>query len=271
MGIFGNGPQRQQFQAADEGGGDYDGGTPDARTTRTPYRGPRVRSRSTGQVYYWVGSEYVPENDLRRLTPQERQARQDAVDYAAQQQRVLPDLHRFEQLNRTVPTGSLTQRLGQFFAGDNGPAPRMVGIDNPHTPQNEPAGYDEMTSITDRLAPRQRQPGSGSSSNLDVSMFRGALPNMGRDGPANSNIIRSLEREAADSQAYAEFLDWYWPRNGSLAGAQEQFQQFRSARERNPRLTWRQFFDRQQPQQQRPQQGGQGQTLRYNPATGEFH
>ena len=219
------------------------GDTPGA--TRGPvYRGMRRQRRNptTGQteVEYWVqGRGYVPANDASRLSPQERVARQSAIDQANRFASMLPDLNRFEELNRSVPTGSVTQRFGQWA----GNMPRVFGIDNPTTAQNEPQGYDEMRAITSRLTPSQRVEGSGSSSNLDVGMFREGLPNMGNTGPANSRIIQGYRRQAQDARDYADFMDWYWPRTGSLTNADAEFARYRQARQRTPGLSWRQFFN----------------------------
>ena len=213
------------------------GDTPGA--TRGPvYRGMRRQRRNptTGQteVEYWVqGRGYVPANDASRLSPQERVARQSAIDQANRFASMLPDLNRFEELNRSVPTGSVTQRFGQWA----GNMPRVFGIDNPTTAQNEPQGYDEMRAITSRLTPSQRVEGSGSSSNLDVGMFREGLPNMGNTGPANSRIIQGYRRQAQDARDYADFMDWYWPRTGSLTNADAEFARYRQARQRTPGLS----------------------------------
>jgi hypothetical protein len=206
--------------------------------TREPYRGPRIRSRTTGEVRHWVGDRYVSANSPERLTPQERTARQAAMDRASQSGSYLPDLNRFEELNRTVPTGSVTQRIGQWALN----APRILSLDNPLTPMEEPQGYDEMRAITSRLTPNQRVEGSGASSNLDVGMFREGLPNMGNSGPANSRIIEGYRRQAQDARDYADFMDWYWPQTGSLTNADSEFARYRQARAANPELSWRQFF-----------------------------
>jgi hypothetical protein len=205
--------------------------------TRQPYRGPRVRSRSTGETYYWVGDHYEPENSPRRLSAPEQQARQQALDVASNYEQHLPDLRRFEELNRTVPTGALSHRLGQALG-----LPRLFSFDNDPGPGNTARGLDEQRSITSRLTPDQREPGSGSSSNLDVTMFREGLPNIGNAGPTNSRIIEGYRRQAADARAYADFIEWYWPRTGSMTGADAQFAQYRAARQRNPNLTWQQHF-----------------------------
>ncbi len=228
---------------------DYDNGAGESvgasgrPLTREPYRGPRIRNRRTGEERYWIGDRYVSATDPARLTTQDRESVSSAQADASRMSSTLPDLNRFEELNRNVPTGSITHRFG-MFAGN---MPRVVGIDNPATPQNEPQGYDEMRSIVSRLTPSQRVEGSGSSSNLDVGMFREGLPNVGNSGPANSRIISGYRRQARVAQAHAEFMDWYWPRTGSLQGADAQFNRYRTAVARDPELTWQDFFGASQP------------------------
>jgi hypothetical protein len=192
--------------------------------TAQPYRGPRRTHRETGRVEVWVeGAGYVPEDSMERLTVQERNALEEVRARARSQRDAIPLLRRFEQLNREQATGSLGQMIGNTWnlapiAGD--------------------AEESEMYRIINRLTPRQRQGMPGAASDRDVAMFRGSLPGLNVVGPANSSIIRNLEREAAESQAYAEFLDWYWPRRGTTSGAEEAWRQYLAS---NP--DWENFYD----------------------------
>lgn len=213
--------------------------------TREPFRGNRIRNRRTGEVRVWIGDRYVGANDRARLTTSERDILAQAEAAAANYQQHRPELDRFEELNRTVPTGAWFQRFGQ--AMPTGPAPRIFSFDaNGDAPGGGPGEFDEMRAITSRLTPDQREPGSGSSSNLDIGMFREGLPNVSRDGPANSRIIQQYRAAQRDAQDYADFLNWYFPQTGSLTGAQAMFQEYRGERRRNPRLTWQQYFGGQQ-------------------------
>lgn len=207
--------------------------------TQQPYRTPTRVRRSDGQVEVWVeGLGYVPQNDPRRLSAQDRDAIKDARDHATALSQQTPYLNRFEHLNNSVPTGSLAQRLGTMAH-----VPRLLTLDTNKDPSvNSADQYDEMQSIVNRMTPGARQGLPGSSSNLDVQMFQGALPSIGNRGPANSAIINNLRGEVRDAQNYAEFLDWYWPQVGSLGGAQEAYDGFRAAQGRNPQLSWRQYF-----------------------------
>lgn len=227
---------------------DYDVGvTPesDGQTqrpvTREPYRGPRIRNRRSGEVAIWNGQRYVSQFDRSRLTGPEQETISGAEGRARNFQQNLPSLNRFEELNRTVPTGAWFQRLGQNMP--TGPAPRLFSYDsNGSQPGGGPDEFDEMRSINSRLAPQQRPPGSGSSSNIDVTMFREGLPNVDRGGPANSRIIGQYRNDARDAQDYSDFLNWYWPARGTLNGADAMYNEYRQARARNPRLTWQQHI-----------------------------
>lgn len=237
-----------------------------------PYRGPERIHRATGRRQVWNGQRYVDDNNRSRLTPEEQRSISEAEAIARRYQGHLPALQRFEELNRTVPTGAWFQRFGQSMP--LGPAPRLFSWDaNGDRPGGSSAEFDEMRSINSTLAPEQREPGSGSSSNIDVQMFREGLPNVDRPGPANQNIINRFRERARDAQDYADFVNWYWPQTGTLNNADAEFNRFRAARERNPRLTWRQFFraSEQRGGPTRQQQGtGSNRRLRYNPETGDL-
>lgn len=223
--------------------------------SRTPYRGPRRTRRSDGQVEVWVeGQGYVPEQSARRLTGSEQTALQAARDAGLQAGRYLPDLNRFEQLNRVQDTGNIVQRVGTFL----GVPPLLPD------PQEE-----EMYAITERLTPRQREPGSGASSDRDVTMFRAALPNLARSGPANSSVIQQARGRVAELQDYPSYLEWFGTQRGTLNGAQEAWNAYINRGANRP--PWRQHFGvaggpagpAQPPAQQQRR-------LRYNPQSGEI-
>lgn len=222
--------------------------------SRTPYRGPRRVRRSDGQAEVWVeGQGYVPEQSARRLTGPEQGALQAARDAGLQAGRYLPDLNRFEQLNRVQDTGNIVQRVGTF-----------LGIP-PLLPDKE---EEEMYAITERLTPRQREPGSGASSDRDVTMFRAALPNLARSGPANSNVIQQARARVGELQDYPSYLEWYGTQHGTLNGAQESWNAYINRGTNRP--PWRQFFGAQPAPQQQQQAPQQQRRLRYNPNSGEI-
>jgi len=212
---------------------------PDANSTTSGggarYIGPRIRNRSTGEVRYWVqGQGYVGANDLRRLPALEQRQVNEARQRSNLMVQSLPDWHRFEELNTRENTGSYGQIAGNVLH-----IPPVLGRPD----------EDEMRSIIAKWVPNQRTPGAGTTSDRDLSFYEGALPSTSRVGPSNSRIIRDFERNSRIATAYADFLDWYWPRTGSLNGAQAQWAQYL---QRNPNLetNWRQYFEN--PQQTPP-------------------
>lgn len=201
--------------------------------TSQPYRGPvRVR-RSDGQREVWVeGEGYVPEGSRHALTADEQRIIREAQMAASEARSVLPDLDRFMELNSVQRTGSFADIIG--------------GLGNQAPYWDTEA--QEMHAITDRLAPLMRRPGSGASSDMDVTMYRSSLPNIRRGGIANQNITQQLRRNAQDLQDYGEFLDWYATRNRTLTGALEQFNRYLAQGRTDQRPSWREYFRAEPPQ-----------------------
>lgn len=191
----------------------------------------RIR-RSDGQREIWVeGEGYQPEGSRHTLTTDEQRVIREAQMAASQARSVLPDLDRFMALNREQPTGGALDILG--------------GLGNQAPYWDTEA--QEMHAITDRLAPLMRRPGSGASSDMDVTMYRSSLPNIRRGGVANQSITEQLRRNAQDLQDYGEFLDWYATRNRTLTGALEQFNRYLDQGRMGERASWRSFFGAEPP------------------------
>jgi hypothetical protein len=92
------------------------------------------------------------------------------------------------------------------------------------------SAWPQMKSINSALAPAQRIPGSGASSDLDVKMFRESLPNVETPGPANELTAQRLQQQSDKDAAYAAFQDTWYAKNGTLLGADKAFNQFWLAR-----------------------------------------
>lgn len=105
------------------------------------------------------------------------------------------DLNEFGRLNRENSTGSVWQQMtpdkALFRSG-----PSM-----------------EMAAIQARLAPAQRQEGSGASSDRDVAMFLRGLPSLENEGPTNRAIREDYESKynaaIEKSKAMKQHLDTY--------------------------------------------------------------
>jgi hypothetical protein len=86
----------------------------------------------------------------------------------------------------------------------------------------------QLNALTARMAPQQRVPGSGETSNKDLSLFLQAVPGLDKPGPANSAIARQARADAARRQEYAVFLDRWASERGTLAGAEQAWLQSQS-------------------------------------------
>ena len=129
-------------------------------------------------------------------------AREAARDALA----VMPDLERFSRLNEREMSGGVmaipfADRLAGAFDG----------------------GISQMNEITARLAPAQREPGSGTTSDRDLALFLQAVPSVQRPRAANDALIERGRNEGRRRAAYADFLDRYAAQHGSLKGADEVF------------------------------------------------
>jgi len=121
-------------------------------------------------------------------------------------------LSRFEELNQVQDTG-----------GWRG-LPVVGSVANFLDPQTR-----EMKSIQDELAPLQRKPGSGASSDMDVAMFKNALPGPDKPKSTNDNIITARKAAASDVAQYQSFLNDFSQANGHLNGAETAWQQYINA------------------------------------------
>ena len=110
----------------------------------------------------------------------------------------MDDLNEFGRLNRENSTGSIWQQLTPdksiFRSG-----PSM-----------------EMAAIQSRLAPAQRQVGSGASSDRDVSLYLRGLPSLENEGPTNKGIRDDYERKYKTAIEKATAMQRYLDANGNL-------------------------------------------------------
>jgi len=89
----------------------------------------------------------------------------------------MDDLNEFGRLNRENSTGSFWQQL------------------TPDKPMFRSGPSMEMAAIQARLAPAQREAGSGASSDRDVAMFLRGLPSLENEGNTNKGIREDFQRK----------------------------------------------------------------------------
>lgn len=119
------------------------------------------------------------------------------------------DAARFLELNGKVYTGGITDKFGP------GRFVQSMGSD-----------YSEMESITAKLAPAMRQPGSGATSDFDGKQFERATMGVDKPKKANVNIGAALIARSQIVQDYAQFRQSYLEQNGTLSGADRYWKKY---------------------------------------------
>jgi hypothetical protein len=155
----------------------------------------------------------------------------DLQSSIAQGGATMDDLNEFGRINRENSTGSIWQQLmpdkSLFRSG-----PSM-----------------EMAAIQARLAPAQRQEGSGASSDRDVAMFLRGLPSLENEGPTNKNIREDYERKYKTALEKANAMQSHLDKFGNLMDFDSQWAQRGQKKEAQPSA---------------------GATMRYNVQTGKL-
>lgn len=139
---------------------------------------------------------------------------------------MISDMQTLRDIGSRISTGKTAE-----VAAALGPYAEAFGIDV--------AGLDDMQaykSIVARIAPSMRVPGSGASSDRDVTMFLEALPSLGKDPNANAIITNTFEAIARHKQAAADIAARAYNREISPAEAEKQIQALP-----DPMKLWRQY------------------------------
>lgn len=150
----------------------------------------------------------APGGPVMNDAPPEREALVAIRDGARKAQDVAAQADQFLSLNRKTGTGGLRSLKIPFTNMGVG---SIVGMNDPN--------WNDMESITSKVAPAMRTPGAGSSSDLDIKMFKQSFPNVDNLGPTNTKIRDRLRAEATEKAAYADFADQWFAQNGTLLGA----------------------------------------------------
>jgi hypothetical protein len=185
-----------------------------------PVKGDIIESKKTPGVYaMFDGRGWVPQPQgwapqagphPVKLSDQEDKQMAALRDQAAKSSYTDQQTQRFMQLNHQAPTGPI------YGGGAFNPV-------NWFWPKGE--NLQAMESITSGLAPAQRIPGSGSSSDKDVEMFRAGLPSIDKWGTSNARIADNLHNVSVQDRARVSFYDQWTQAHGTLNGAAEAFQQ----------------------------------------------
>lgn len=110
-------------------------------------------------------------------------------------------LDRFGQLNRKVKTGGAWENLT--------PSWKLLHSDE----------INEMRKIQQKLAPQEKPPGAGSTSDRDINLYLNALPSVEDVGSVNKNVRESYRKQYEYASGKATFLENYLSEYGHLRGA----------------------------------------------------
>jgi len=170
--------------------------------------GQTATNPKTGQQVVFKGGQWVsasaPSAVPRKLPTREQMQLDDARSAATQADEAARTAERFVDLNQEQGSGEIWAIPG---------LPALAGAVDPEIGQ--------MNALTARMAPQQRVPGSGTTSDRDLSLYLQAVPSMGKPGPANAAISKQARTDAERRARYAEFLDRYAQEKGTLNGALE--------------------------------------------------
>lgn len=139
-----------------------------------------------------------------------------AAEAAAQAQAEMAQTGNFQDLNAQHETGGVygVPGVGNVVADLQAPFDPTLG---------------QMRSISARLTPQQRIPGSGTTSDRDLTLYERATPSIRNPRETNDAIINTARVEATRRQTRSAFFDSYAQTHGNLIGAQAAFEQFWSS------------------------------------------
>jgi len=175
----------------------------EGQTATNPKTGQKLKYEGG----FWVAVPGTGPAKPARLSAQEQSELQTARAAAQSRAAAAKDAERFLELNRRAGTGQvwglpLASEIRGAFDSD----------------------FAGMQSLTNRMAPAQREAGSGAMSDKDVALFKKSVPNPDFTGPTNTGIARRMQEDANRAADYAAFLDEFAATRGTLVGAQAAWQ-----------------------------------------------
>jgi len=149
-------------------------------------------------------------DEMRQKVYEQSRNRLDAMaEDVSKGESIRRDLERFGELNVEQGTGGLMDRVSFLPTFDE--------------------QKREMESISARLAPNMRPPGSGTTSDRDLSLYLQGLPGIDKPGPVNKNIREGYFKQFDAAKTKQAAFERYFQRNGHLDGAEEAYQRSEAA------------------------------------------
>jgi hypothetical protein len=122
-------------------------------------------------------------------------------------------LNRFKELNTTQKTGGA---LGFPLIGQV-----LQMVQAPFDPE-----LREMRALTSQIAPSMRAPGSGSSSDKDVEMFKEGTVGVDKPKETNDNLVTAANMMQQNNLDRPSFNDAYFQKFGTLNGMEQSWQKY---------------------------------------------
>lgn len=157
----------------------------------------------------WISAGNLFQGAAPKMTTQENQQLATVREGAAGAEGAIEQIDRFMTLNQKTPTGQI--------AGMQ-PYRSLRAAFDPNVAQ--------MNAIVEKLTPAQREPGSGPMSDPDIAMYRASVIGVDKPGPANTKIAALARAGEQRRRDYAAYMDYYARLNGTLNGAQEQWDSY---------------------------------------------
>ena len=160
----------------------------------------------------WNGLPPRRADDVRiREGERIRKLLDDERDGLRRDRAALDRMNNFGALNRRTATGDLLSKtvpsVSSFLSSDK----------------------SNMSAITAALAPREREPGSGTLSDRDVAMFVQAVPSIDKEGPVNQAIRNARQAMYSRDSDYLKAKEAYFARLGHITGFDAQWKEYADA------------------------------------------
>jgi hypothetical protein len=170
--------------------------------------GQTATNPKTGQKIVYKGGQWVNGGAAPprpgKLSPQEQIQLKEAREGSVAAQDFARQANLFVDLNKKSGTGLINK------------IPFVSEVRSAFDPN-----LAQMDALTSRMAPAQRVPGSGTTSDRDLALYLKAVPNVDRPGEANAAIARDMTTTAKQRADRAAFLDRWAAERGTLMGAEE--------------------------------------------------
>lgn len=210
-------------------------------------------NKATGQRVMFDGKSWKPvgATGVMSDTKVDQESLATTRDFATKSLNAAQMAEQFIELNKKTATGGMFSRPVIPFTKAVPGAPLWGDLAASAT--GDP-NWSQMKAINSQLAPAQRVPGSGSSSDLDIKMFKEALPNIDTPYKANAMNAKRLQQQSDRAAANAAFKDTWFAKHGTLLGSDRAFNEFWTKRQAGDPVA----------------NNVQPKRLKFNPATGDF-